>query len=227
MKCLLLTSLLFAITGCGASGSIEPASVLTTDTCVFPAHFVDQIDQEVEYKSVDTLPISIQIRLREYLTDRVGTDFLPRLRFRVASFVDPTLVPEVVRMHKQLGRVYVAYVVLFDLPLSDGSSYCAGVHMTAEGDVVMDIGVPKIATSQSKRHIISRSEAEAIAKRQGLTDPLQDPFTSLRYSTQRDSLVWEIAEISTSAAGHKVFASCMIDAHTGQFLAWESNDVVF
>ena len=197
-----------------------------TNTCVFPSHFVDQLDQETELSSLDALPPQIQTRLQQYLTTRLGSDFLARLRFRAASFMDPAKVPGVVEEQQQLGRVYVAYVVLFDLPLSDGSNYCAGVHMAADGSVVMGIGLPTIARFPKKTYVLTLSEAEGVAEEHGVSNPNQ-ALSRLEYAPDRDALVWGIAEVTPDTGKRTMVRTNYIDAHTGQFLGWGDGEIRF
>ncbi len=222
--CQSLTLALCLFLGCCAPGSVSPRSIGTTDTCVFPAHF--EIDHETELNTFEALPPEIRARLRRYLDEHLGSDFVSQLRFRQASFVDPAQVPKVVEADRQLGRIYVAYVVLFDIPLSDGSTYCAGVQMAADGDVVMGIGLPKIAASPTKARIVTQSAAEVVAQQHGVSNPNHGPLTRLGYAPDRDALVWGIAEVSETKRRAMV-TTCYIDAHTGQFLGWSMGEIVF
>jgi len=112
----------------GSSGAVEPVSVSTVDTCVYPAHFVDEGEHEVEIPNFEALPSHIKSKLHGYLDALLGKEFAARLRFKEAGFMDPSDVPEVVQMSRELGREYEAYVVLFTLQLEEGREYCTGVN---------------------------------------------------------------------------------------------------
>jgi len=134
---LLLTIFSTLVVGCGTPDAVSPLDLATQDTCVYPAHFLDRIEHEVEFSSLETLPPEIQKKLHAYLTTRLGSPFLPQLRFREAAFVDPAAVPDVVGSERELGREYVAYVVLFMVVLSEGQEYCTGVHLGIDGRVAV------------------------------------------------------------------------------------------
>jgi hypothetical protein len=196
------------------------------DTCVFPAHFVDQIEFSRDLTSLEALPSYIQTPLRQYLVDRLGAVFFARLRFRSAVYMDPELVPQIVQNDQRLSRQFVAYVVLFDLPLVGGSTYCAGVHLTADGSLAMGIGFPRVSADPTKGEVIPLSKAEDVAARHGLHNP-NPLLTRLLFSPDRDSLVWQVSEISAGENNNAVETTCHVDAHSGRFLGWTSGEIVF
>jgi hypothetical protein len=222
---LLLTVFSTLVVGCGAPDAVSPLDLATQDTCVYPAHFVDRIEHEVEFSSLETLPPEIQKKLHAYLATRLGSSFPPQLRFREAAFVNPAAVPDVVRSERELGREYVAYVVLFTVVLSEGQEYCTGVHLGIDGRVVQGIGLPDLVATPQKSTVLRESAAVEAAARLGLSRSSASP--RLSYNPKIDSLVWEISEPTGHEGNRAVIRTCYINAHTGAFLGWSQGEILF
>ena len=203
---------------------VEPVRVSTVNTCVYPAHFVDEGEHEIEIVSLEALPPAIRAKLQEYLDARLGRQFAAQLRFKEAGFVDPHDVPEVVQMSRKLGREYEAYVVLFNLQIEEGREYCSGVHLTVDGRTVMDIGLPRVAAAPVKARIVPASTALAIAAEHQLPQPPSK--VELAYEPNRDGLIWQVSTVSTRSGSRPQISICNVDAHTGKFIGWTVLDVL-
>lgn len=203
--------------------TVEPIDISTVDTCVYPAHFVDEGEYEVEIPGLEALPLSIRTRLHDHLEARLGKEFAARLRFKEGGFVDPADIPAVVQRYRELDREYEAYVVLFSLKLEEGREYCAGVHLKVDGGIVMDIGLPRIAANPSKARIVPASTAMAVAAEHGLSQ--HTPSVELEYDPHLDVLVWTISQVSAKPGRRPQITTCNVDAHTGKFIGWTTRDI--
>ena len=217
-----------AICGIGATtipcpGAVRPSSIEVTDTCVYPASFIDHAKFAVDFDSLDRLPVTIRAKLGSYLEARLGPAFVARLRFREGSYMDPMQVPDVLEYQKSLRRQYVAYVILFDAPFlnEEDKPYCAGVHLDPMGGVVMEIGLPRISQAPQKARVISMDQAREAAGKERL--PLEGAWFELRYEPFLDSLIWRVSHTSET----QDVTTCNIEAHTGKFVGWTSSHIVF
>jgi hypothetical protein len=203
---------------------MAPLDLSTVNSCVYPSH-ADQIDKTVELKDLAGLPQEIQNKLQTYLASRLNAESLRALKFREGAFYDPVLFQDVVRFQRDLHRDFVAYVVLFTFPLSNGQEYCTGVHLTVDGAVVLGIGLPNVLSDPLKAHVLSEPEALEVATRLGVAR--ERASSELSYSSKLDSLVWGITE-PTGHEGNRVSTrTCYVNAHTGRLLGWSTGYMVF
>src|SRR5262249_7362739 len=134
-------------------------------------------------------------------------------------------VPEVVKFNREVGREYVAYVVLFDVPIAAGQQYCAGVHLAPDGRVVQGIGLPDVVAAPYKSTVISEAVGMDAASRQGVDRSRASAH--LAYNPSSDSLVWEISEPTGRERNIAYSTTCLLNAHTGQLIGWSQGRMIF
>jgi len=184
------------------------------------------MDHEVIYESLDSMPADIRSLLTTHLNTRLGRQYADHLQFRQASFMSPQAVPTVVARQNELGREFVSYVILFDMNFGVlAEPYCAGIHLAQDGRIVMDIGLPHMATNPERAVLISYEEAQKVAIDMGLGNEIVEG--DLGYDPDSDSLVWELSSHGERTNDdYPTLVTCQIDAHTGQFLGWAHSTIL-
>lgn len=171
-----------------------------------------------EPQSIYDLPDSIRIKLESHLINRLGKDFYNKLELNGGQIVNLDRLYIVEDNAKNLQWTPYSYYLCFSFnDVSKGIGlYTSKIVLDKHGNIIEEIGFPRIKDSPNKGNLISISQAKKIAKEKGFYNDKTNVFFS--YDKEADSLTWCFKQ-TTYHENHTLSGSTwVIDAHNGEYL---------
>lgn len=183
-------------------------------------------------QSLDDLPNEIRERVDRHLTNRFGASYYSSLHFVRGLHVDKDELYRVNPSAKDYKWTVYSYRLLYRI--SDErkgiKAYTTEIRLDQSGEVIQEIGLPPIRQFPEKVDVISTQEAYAIASAvpnyaelQGIDEPTLTEQLQMRYSPERESLVYQFRK-PISRQGCSVDTQFLeMDAHSGELLSDPGN----
>lgn len=176
------------------------------------------------HRSLDEMPPQIREKLDKHLRDKLGSDFVKKLKLEYFEYLDLEQLrkefPSLYDINAKIG----AYDLLFRF--SDKANglkfYYVKMRLNEDGTVADEIDLPNIAFEPNKAKLIPCKRAVEIAASRGF--PKQYQSVEFRYSPERGRFIWIIhdkrettpdSEDFLVTLGH-IFNYIDIDANSGE-----------
>lgn len=194
-----------------ASGAQSPTSVQGQESSV---SFGDYTPKKPG--TPQELPSEIQRKLNAYLTDRLGKNYLARLRFIGGQVIDFEELYRVNPNARQYKWKIFAYRLGYRIsaPEKGIESYVGYVELDRDGNVQKDIEFPAVRRFPAKGDFVTLEAARKRALRAGMSPEAAE----LRYSREHDSLVFRLTQTISRHSGGRIVRRIDIDAHSGKLL---------
>ncbi|SDZ79604.1 hypothetical protein [Pedobacter hartonius] len=170
--------------------------------------------QPKEPYSINELPHHIQVKVKSYLSSRVGKDFCKKLLLNGGQIVDIERLYAVnpsARSWESVPPIYSLCFMVWDR-LKRSSSYNFILNLNQKGTLLGIVELPDIKHNSTKGKIMTMDDAKKIA----LANSFYDKYTKVNscYYKKIDSIVW-VFEQQEPGEGTRNLTKLLINAHTG------------
>jgi|GEM_PF-2835622 len=170
--------------------------------------------QPKEPYSINELPLSIQLKVKTYLSARVGDDFYKKLVLNGGQVIDIERLYAVnpsARSWKSVPPIYSLCFMVWD-SLKRSSPYSFVLNLNQKGTLLGIVELPDIKHNASKAKIMTMDEAKKIAT----ANNFYDKYTKVNscYYRKSDCIVWVFEQLEPGE-GTRNLTKLLINAHTG------------
>jgi hypothetical protein len=184
------------------------------------SYFSNEIKRVTIHK-FNEVPLTVSLKAKEQLVNRVGEKFLSKLKFSYgyAVLFENNQAEEDFAIQKA-----DAYILVFVYSNRNKGikEFRFDLVLNADGSLFRDIYFPNLANDSNKANIISCQQAIDIASQNGFQR--DKVFPKLEYDGASDSFVWVIADLRPRvldkplAIGKGIYKQIEIDAVTSKVL---------
>lgn len=138
------------------------------------------------------LPEAVSINVVKYLKQRVGDQFYTRLAYNGGQYIDKSKIKDL----SDYQWTVPDYILWFKFSMEERGikEFNAEVWLNKEGNIIKDIGLPKIAEDPNKAIIaVSIEDAIEIAVKNGFSKSKIN--IDIDYNKTHDVFVWKIHQL--------------------------------
>lgn len=173
-----------------------------------------------EPRSLKDVPDSIAEKVNIYLKERVGTEIFKNFKLTGGQIVD---IKEYKKRNPE-SKTKIAYYLCFSYRnLKAGiGMYSSKIHLDEFGNVLKDIGFPKVSKNSIQENLVSLVEIKNKAIEKGFYKEGKTEI-QMAYSTKDNILVWKFINETYSSDYTYLEEELFYNAHNGIFIKLNSN----